>query len=270
MKNRTFFNWVIIFLGVVAIVGFCFIPALAEEELVAPIPGVQSEDNFMNEESIEDFGTSDESFGQNYQYTWIPYAAFTPLDSPMTYSQYANYRYRTGGGYYMVAPINLPNGAYLYSAQLFLFDNDSDFNVYAWVYRHSLPNNLVILDSCYSSGYPGHSYCTAYCNETIQNGNNMYVFRVGLSAANINNGFMGVRLYWRRQISPAPATATFNDVGTGHWAFKQIEALAASGITVGCGAGNFCPNVAVTRAQMAVFLARALGLHWGPFMVSIP
>jgi hypothetical protein len=44
--------------------------------------------------------------------------------------------------------------------------------------------------------------------------------------------------------------------------FRAIEALAASGITSGCGGGNFCPNDVVTRAQLAKFLALALGLHW--------
>jgi hypothetical protein len=36
---------------------------------------------------------------------------------------------------------------------------------------------------------------------------------------------------------------------------------AASGIPVGCGGGNFCPDSAITRGQMAVFLSKALGLH---------
>jgi len=38
--------------------------------------------------------------------------------------------------------------------------------------------------------------------------------------------------------------------------------LAASGVTAGCGGGNFCPDAPVTRAQMATFLSRALGLYW--------
>jgi len=41
-----------------------------------------------------------------------------------------------------------------------------------------------------------------------------------------------------------------------------MEALAASGITVGYSDGTFRPTNPVTRAQMATFLARALGLHW--------
>jgi hypothetical protein len=36
-----------------------------------------------------------------------------------------------------------------------------------------------------------------------------------------------------------------------------IERLAADGITGGCGGSNFCPNIPVTRAQMAVFLMAA-------------
>ena len=40
----------------------------------------------------------------------------------------------------------------------------------------------------------------------------------------------------------------------------RIEALAAEGITGGCGAGNYCPSDPVTRGQMAVFLVRAFEL----------
>jgi hypothetical protein len=74
--------------------------------------------------------------------------------------------------------------------------------------------------------------------------------------------FGWVEIWWHRVVSPAPATATFNDVPTSHPFFQYVEALAASGITGGCGGGNYCPNNPVTRGQMAVFLAKALGLHW--------
>lgn len=75
-------------------------------------------------------------------------------------------------------------------------------------------------------------------------------------------GLGGARIFWRRQVSPAPAQPTFGDVATGHPFFQYIEALAASAITGGCGNGNFCPDANLTRGQMAVFLAKALGLHW--------
>ena len=74
-----------------------------------------------------------------------------------------------------------------------------------------------------------------------------------------------VRLLYARQVSPAPAVAAFGDVPTDHVFFQFIEALADSGITAGCGSGNFCPDAALTRGQMAVFLAKALGLHWPAF-----
>ena len=35
-----------------------------------------------------------------------------------------------------------------------------------------------------------------------------------------------------------------------------VERLAAEGITVGCGGGNYCPDAAVTRQEMAVFLLK--------------
>jgi len=52
-----------------------------------------------------------------------------------------------------------------------------------------------------------------------------------------------------------------------HLFYQYIEALAASGITAGCTAPpnpQYCPDAPLTRGQMAVFLARAFGLHWVP------
>jgi len=58
---------------------------------------------------------------------------------------------------------------------------------------------------------------------------------------------------------PLQASAqTFNDVPTDHWAYSFIETLVGNGITAGCGGGNYCPDSAVTRAQMAVFLERGM------------
>lgn len=70
------------------------------------------------------------------------------------------------------------------------------------------------------------------------------------------------RIYYTRTVSPAPLVATFSDVPTGHLFFRFVEALAAAGVTGGCGGGNFCPDAPLTRGQMAVFLSAALGLYW--------
>ena len=72
----------------------------------------------------------------------------------------------------------------------------------------------------------------------------------------------GVQITWARQVSAPPGQPTFADVPDTHPFFAFIEALAASGVTGGCGIGIFCPDAPLTRGQMAVFLAKALGLHW--------
>jgi hypothetical protein len=57
---------------------------------------------------------------------------------------------------------------------------------------------------------------------------------------------------------PAVGGATgFGDVPAAYWAAAWIKQLAAEGITGGCGAGAYCPESPVTRAQMAVFLLRS-------------
>jgi hypothetical protein len=75
-------------------------------------------------------------------------------------------------------------------------------------------------------------------------------------------GLGGVRVVWHRQISPAPGSPTFGDVPPDSIFFQHVEALAASTITGGCGNSDYCPNAPLTRGQMAVFLSKALGLHW--------
>ena len=48
--------------------------------------------------------------------------------------------------------------------------------------------------------------------------------------------------------------------GVGKIDAETLEQLAAEGISVGCGNGNYCPDSAVTRDQMAVFLVRTFSL----------
>ncbi len=64
---------------------------------------------------------------------------------------------------------------------------------------------------------------------------------------------------------PSPAGTVFTDVPVDHWAVAFIEALAAEGITSGCGPGIYCPDDPITRAEMAVFLLVAEhGSGWVP------
>lgn len=60
--------------------------------------------------------------------------------------------------------------------------------------------------------------------------------------------------------TPPPATGLFLDVPASSGFAKWIEELVNRGITAGCGGGNYCPNSAATRGQMAVFLVATFGL----------
>ena len=59
-------------------------------------------------------------------------------------------------------------------------------------------------------------------------------------------------------VSNPPAQATFSDVPVGSAGFAYVEAIAAAGITTGCGNGRFCPNDEITRAQAATMIHRAM------------
>jgi hypothetical protein len=51
----------------------------------------------------------------------------------------------------------------------------------------------------------------------------------------------------------------FADVPLTHPFYTEIGKLAARGVTLGCGGGNYCPDANVTREQMAAFIIRGLG-----------
>jgi hypothetical protein len=80
----------------------------------------------------------------------------------------------------------------------------------------------------------------------------------------VTRGQMAVFLLRARHgpgfVPPAPAQQTFGDVPLSHPFAAWIYQLAAEGITGGCGGGNYCPEAAVTRGQMAVFLVRTFNL----------
>jgi hypothetical protein len=63
---------------------------------------------------------------------------------------------------------------------------------------------------------------------------------------------------------PTPPTQRFNDVLPDNTFYAFIDRLAALGITVGCGGGNYCPNDLVTRGQMAAFIMRGIGIFDPP------
>ena len=59
-------------------------------------------------------------------------------------------------------------------------------------------------------------------------------------------------------LTPPPVyQGEFSDVLLGSFNANYIQGLVDDGITVGCGQGNYCPENANTRAQMAVFIWKA-------------
>jgi len=58
-------------------------------------------------------------------------------------------------------------------------------------------------------------------------------------------------------VPSGPATATFPDVATSYWAFRYIEYCYAQGVVTGYWDG-YHPEDEVNRAQMAVYVARAM------------
>lgn len=170
--------------------------------------------------------------------------------------------------------MTLPSGVEIYFLDLYYYDTNSGSDITAYLTGYSggdwYGNPPVFTDFVHvsSSGSGGYGYVhSPLFSHTVNNnvaygGGYQYVINVFFPVGDGTLQFKGVDLWWRRQISPAPSTATFSDVPTTHPFFQEIEALAASGIATGYPDGTFRPSNFVTRQAMAAFLARALGLHW--------
>ena len=219
----------------------------------------------------ENFGTQDNAI------TIVSYSEFTSQDGSSDSAVASQLRWDVGGGW-LIAPMNmLPNGALLTNTRFYFHDvSDTHDLVLELCENYFDLANGPIGGTCYAATYaggaPGDWFADIDDDLTIhyrwdRDGDGdidivHYTLLAWTPPGDSSTAIRAVRLSWKRQVSPAPQTATFNDVPTNDSAFQFIEALAASGITVGCGGGNYCPDAPLTRRQMAVFLAKALGLHW--------
>jgi hypothetical protein len=176
-------------------------------------------------------------------------------------------RYCAGGGCGYSAPLLLPAGALIVGMELEACDFDAGLDVVAQLVRHVRLDEdaSTVIALVTTTGAPG---CTAVRTDlpvpaVVDNVNRSYNVEISMGNSS-DTRFRAIRVFYRLQVSPAPATATFGDVPTSHPFFQFVEALVASGITAGCGGGNYCPDAPLTRGQMAVFLSKALGLHFAP------
>jgi len=163
-------------------------------------------------------------------------------------------------------PLHLPEGALLEEVDVSYYDTVTESEPFVSLTRTGAgPTDQILNDSLpvWDQGDNMASFLIDPPRE-IHNDNFIYALTLQLDTVDAMHytGLYSVSIRYRLQVSPPPGTATFGDVPTDHPFFQFVEALAASGITAGCGNGNFCPNTPLTRGQMAVFLAKALGLHW--------
>jgi S-layer family protein len=166
---------------------------------------------------------------------------------------------------FLEANIQLPAGSQLEKIELGACDNSDTQSVSLGVGACTTPGSscdaLASLDTG-TTETPGCDFFSQIVSPPEPIDSSYPIALVVSTGPDSTTTFSVVKLDYRMRVSPAPATATFADVPTSHLYFRTIEALAASGITVGCGNGNFCPDQAVTRGELAKFLANALGLHW--------
>ena len=234
--------------------------------------------------AIDEFGTKD---GIDL---WIPASQFTGEGAHWIEGQAEGlfgyfYSSAASNPISFHAHLPLPQGAYLDSWRAFYYDTSAtnDFNIgfVKWYddFSGAPVAGSVSIHTFTSSGTPGLTNFHQPEGITIDMKEprpgsllarsvaaDFYTFYV-VMPADSNVQFKGVLITWHRQVSPAPATATFNDVPTSDPGFQYIEALVASGVTAGCNTAPpmYCPDATLTRRQMAIFLAKALGLHWPNF-----
>jgi len=198
---------------------------------------------------------------------------FVPLDDGTWSSTFDGKVYRNGGSNSAACHnVVLPTGALVNGITVYLYDNSAtgwmqvQFFELNWMADTATNLFEYATVAAETPGWVKDFDPLTAGDHTINNGRRGYrVCAFQWTDASADLGHYGISIWYHLQISPAPAVATFPDVAPGYWAFQAIESLADSGITTGFPDGTFKPTNPVTRAQMATFLARALGLHWSDF-----
>ena len=220
-----------------------------------------------------------QSYGDQFQRLSVGAAAFQVADATDGDGGYIDvdgYLYAPNQPVVWTAPLSLPDGAVIHQICMFINDLATGYSETAHVVEEELasggtvPFSHTIAGVVSGSGLDGYGYfCSPVTYQRIRNSadangdgfTNPTAYRIEILAYS-TLGFGGLQIIWQRSISPPPATPTFGDVPATDGAFQHVEALAASAVTSGCGGGEYCPDATLTRRQMAVFLTKALGLHW--------
>ncbi len=195
------------------------------------------------------------------------FQAFDPYNAHV-FQDGNSYRYFSvapaAGQNFLAAPVNdIPSGVIIDSVEISdCIANDGDIFLGLWDggYGGGSGPNVTFLNTVAGCGVDsvgglGYQY-------TANAGHPLYILMLWGTTYDGTTKFNDVAIRYHRVVSPAPGAATFLDVPINSGQFQFVEALVAAGITAGCGGGNYCPGNPVTRGQMAVFIAKALGLHF--------
>ncbi len=220
-----------------------------------------------------------ESYGiTNTDYMTVTAAEFRPIHPSYLYLiDFSNLMMtNTGGGNIFIAPVSMPSGALVIGLELAGCDLFTGDNMQVALGRVEEPNGLfenmaeVFTDGTASSPGDGCNFWldASVVTPTIDNFTYSYYVLVAFGILTPpytpDLKLRAVRLYWKRQVQPSDGTPAFGDVPIGNAYRQYVEAAAALGILSPCAPGFFCPDNPVTRAQLALALAKALGLDYPP------
>jgi hypothetical protein len=121
----------------------------------------------------------------------------------------------------------------------------------------TLPNGWIADFLDVPGNHPFYSFVTTLVRNEITVGVGGGNYGVGLDTKRQQMAVFLLKGKHGLCYTPPPCVGTFPDVPCPSTFANWIEALAAEGITGGCGGGNFCPGNPVRRDQMAVFLLKA-------------
>ena len=250
--------------------GLLFLASL----LVGPVGARAQELEPGAEGTAPDRGGQTRTFGTPTVSHTIQAFAFTGFSQASSAALEANAfgsRFCTISPCFFVAALQLPTGALVTGLELTACDTTAAGNVTATLNRVVSPESSFTTLATAATGGAATPGCAfpftpLATPHEIENFSGAYFVQVRIDGASVNARFQAVRVLYALQVSPAPGLATFDDVPTGHPFFQFIQALVAAGITSGCSAAPplYCPDAAITRGQMAVFLSRALGLQFDP------
>jgi hypothetical protein len=259
------------------------LPGAATAQNATDNPVASSTPSVIPEKPLPDSPSTFGTFAVSYYE--VPANSFQPWNSSQTYTSEdfgRGRRWATTSATDLIAPLRLPSGAKLTYLELDYLDNNASAATYGELSVCSFtgtscsfyPNPGVGTADCTLTGFICSGIAAASSSNGVRTANltasnivvdNFFKSYSLLAEPNATDGTEkvgGMIVGYVLQVSPAPGVATFADVPTSSPQFRFVEALVAAGITAGCGGGNYCPNDPITRGQMAVFLASALGLQW--------